>query len=286
MSSLPKPLLALVDGSRRPLAAALLLGVFLAPALAGDPPPSSVRNFIRVVDDPDGGEQIQLAVRRYRIDKEIARKRSKTPLSALMKLRTDLPEVHLYSLIHVAERGYYQQVARELKSYDLVLYEAMGFAQVPPDKGLSVKAARVLVSQQHALRPQGRRWRLADVPIETQFRAMSLPKSLMKRQLASSSRQLTSIPRKLLINRFRDPEEAFKALPTQFLILQRNSVAFAEVIKACYQGHRRIAVVYGAAHMPDLERRLTREFDYRLVGSRWLTALHEKKRTPKRPRLY
>ncbi|HXG46926.1 MAG TPA: hypothetical protein VNO52_04825 [Methylomirabilota bacterium] len=36
---------------------------------------------------------------------------------------------------------------------------------------------------------------------------------------------------------------------------------------------RSISLFYGAAHMPDLEKRLVRQLNYRLVGERWLAAL-------------
>lgn len=36
---------------------------------------------------------------------------------------------------------------------------------------------------------------------------------------------------------------------------------------------RSISLFYGAAHMPDLEKRLVRQLNYRLTGEQWLTAL-------------
>ena len=38
------------------------------------------------------------------------------------------------------------------------------------------------------------------------------------------------------------------------------------------KGHKRIGIFYGAAHMPDFERRLTEEFGMRLQSEKWLTA--------------
>ncbi|OWM89899.1 hypothetical protein CDL15_Pgr012536 [Punica granatum] len=56
------------------------------------------------------------------------------------------------------------------------------------------------------------------------------------------------------------------------IIGQRNKAAIDALRRAIEDGHRRIAILYGGGHMPDLGRRLREEFD--LVPSRvqWVTA--------------
>lgn len=56
------------------------------------------------------------------------------------------------------------------------------------------------------------------------------------------------------------------------IIGERNRVAIETLQKAIDDGHKRIAVLYGGGHMPDLGRRLREEFN--LVPSRvqWITA--------------
>lgn len=56
------------------------------------------------------------------------------------------------------------------------------------------------------------------------------------------------------------------------IIGERNKAAIDALRMAIEDGHRRIAILYGGGHMPDLGRRLREEFD--LVPSRvqWVTA--------------
>lgn len=56
------------------------------------------------------------------------------------------------------------------------------------------------------------------------------------------------------------------------IIGERNKAAIDALRRAIEDGHRRIAILYGGGHMPDLGRRLREEFD--LVPSRvlWVTA--------------
>ena len=62
------------------------------------------------------------------------------------------------------------------------------------------------------------------------------------------------------------------ALRGSVLVAERNNAAVAEVREAVQAGARRVAVVYGSAHMPDMERRLEDELGLRRVGASWLDA--------------
>lgn len=56
------------------------------------------------------------------------------------------------------------------------------------------------------------------------------------------------------------------------IIGERNSVAIEAVRRAIDSGHKRIAVLYGGGHMPDLGRRLREEFDLVPSQVQWITA--------------
>lgn len=56
------------------------------------------------------------------------------------------------------------------------------------------------------------------------------------------------------------------------IIGERNRVAAETLQKAIDSGHKRIAVLYGGGHMPDLGRRLREEFDLVPSQVRWITA--------------
>ncbi|XP_072972182.1 uncharacterized protein [Typha angustifolia] len=56
------------------------------------------------------------------------------------------------------------------------------------------------------------------------------------------------------------------------IIGERNRVATEELQRAIDSGHKRIAVLYGGGHMPDLGRRLREEFDMVPSQVQWVTA--------------
>ena len=58
----------------------------------------------------------------------------------------------------------------------------------------------------------------------------------------------------------------------KLLVEDRNAAAIKVFQKELAKGHKRIAVFYGAAHMPDFERRLKDEFGMLPQKARWLTA--------------
>ncbi|XP_010454236.1 PREDICTED: uncharacterized protein LOC104736022 [Camelina sativa] len=56
------------------------------------------------------------------------------------------------------------------------------------------------------------------------------------------------------------------------IIGERNRAATEALRRAMEQGHKRIAILYGGGHMPDLGRRLREEFDLVPSEVRWVTA--------------
>ncbi|MHC5011514.1 MAG: hypothetical protein ACYTG6_11280, partial [Planctomycetota bacterium] len=55
------------------------------------------------------------------------------------------------------------------------------------------------------------------------------------------------------------------------LIVQRNAVVLARLAEIPPDA-RTVAVFYGAAHLEDLERRMTEQMGYERAGARWMTA--------------
>lgn len=66
--------------------------------------------------------------------------------------------------------------------------------------------------------------------------------------------------------------EALGATAGQMLITDRNEAALDVLKKQIAAGKRRIAVFYGAGHMPDLERRLVEDFGLKRQGAQWREA--------------
>ena len=56
------------------------------------------------------------------------------------------------------------------------------------------------------------------------------------------------------------------------LLTERNKAAIAALKNALTNNKKDIAIFYGAAHMPDMEERLMKEYGLKRQGSHWLTA--------------
>jgi len=63
------------------------------------------------------------------------------------------------------------------------------------------------------------------------------------------------------------------------IISERNKVALDVLRKEIAAGKRKIAIFYGAGHMPDLQKRLHDDFGLDPVGARWLVAWNLKSET-------
>jgi len=67
------------------------------------------------------------------------------------------------------------------------------------------------------------------------------------------------------------------------LVSDRNKVALAELRNAIDGNKKKIAIFYGAAHMPDFQKRLKDDFELAPIETRWLTAWNLKDPKPAPP---
>ena len=58
----------------------------------------------------------------------------------------------------------------------------------------------------------------------------------------------------------------------QILIKDRNEEAMKELNRQVFAGHKKIAIFYGAAHMPDFEKRLRKAYGLELKRQTWMDA--------------
>lgn len=63
----------------------------------------------------------------------------------------------------------------------------------------------------------------------------------------------------------------------RILIADRNQAALRVLQKEIAKGRKKVAIFYGAAHMPDFERRLREDFGLKRQSEEWLTAWDLKK---------
>ena len=67
-------------------------------------------------------------------------------------------------------------------------------------------------------------------------------------------------------------DEALGGSLNQLLVIDRNAEAIKGLQKQLAQGKQRIGIFYGAAHLPDLEKRLVSDFSMTKGETRWIKA--------------
>lgn len=67
-------------------------------------------------------------------------------------------------------------------------------------------------------------------------------------------------------------DEALGGTLNQLLVIDRNAEAIKGLQKQLAQGKQRIGIFYGAAHLPDLEKRLVADFSMTKGETRWIKA--------------
>lgn len=223
----------------------------------------------------------------------------------------------LISVVHIAERDYYQELNRRLKDYDAVLYELIlpeSMAGRPLPASMNQKGG--LSSVQSLLgNSLGLATQLSVIDYSpTHFVHADLTQEALARSMAANQESLFSIfgkiltdsqgndrpinlgvsdqelaqldlwavmagrpqPRdrktlkKLMATALTQPE-GLSALQDTTLLKGRNQTALEVLQRELQRGHRRLALLYGAAHMPDFDSQL-RRLGWHKTQTEWMKA--------------
>jgi len=81
--------------------------------------------------------------------------------------------------------------------------------------------------------------------------------------------------KRIMAEQFEDMEAATAVLDGpegSTIVTERNKAALRVLKQQLDAGRARIAIFYGAAHLPDMEERLAADFQLKRKGTKWLTA--------------
>jgi hypothetical protein len=222
------------------------------------------------------------------------------------------PTVDLVAALHIADAAYYRQLNREFQGYDAVLYELVAPegrnapkpGSQPNDNPLSMlqngmKDLLDLEFQLNGIDYTAKNMVHADMSPAQFARSMEQRGesiwSIVGRMMAYSmakqggaddisggellaamfNKNRSLALKRLLAQQFQESEDALMALEGpngSTLISGRNKVALDVLRKEVAAGKKKIAIFYGAGHMPDFQKRLGDDFGMKPVGTRWLAA--------------
>ena len=260
----------------RPLPFAMMLVVVSLSARAEEPqaPAEKHPEFLRFIDDHQGGGKLETAIATYKNGGGVT--------------------VHLVAAIHIADKPYYVGLNKTFKGYDSVLYEMVKPKDAgPPQPGEERSNSFISIIQRFMKDTLDLKFQLdeidytapnfvhADLDAET-FQKMeeergesiwSLMLQQMLKQMANppDNQQeigmgdllsaLTSPDRarqlKLILARqFGDIEDQMSAFGGTVLITERNRACLKVLDKEMGDGKTNLGIFYGAGHMGDMEKRL------------------------------
>jgi hypothetical protein len=275
-------LLWATTGTAQPLPGPLAHATTVVNPPRGNPP----SRFMRIID---GGDSIVSTL-------ELAIVRYGTP-----DCRTACPEVDLIAVIHIADAAFYETINQLLPTYDVVLYEYIAAdstanpAAIPHEQGgdwhrMHRVLAGVLGFQQqiacidytgaNMLHADMNRSEFLGLLEESgegvpDFGALagklenSLPPGLRDPDnidLESRCRFRRMAAAKLL-----KPGKS-NGLFASLWVVPRNDRVIEILREQLLAGRRKIAILYGAGHMPDLQEKLLSVFDMQPLKRRWLAA--------------
>ncbi len=95
----------------------------------------------------------------------------------------------------------------------------------------------------------------------------------MLQMLLSPNKQMTL--RKVLAGQLQNMDtfiEVFEGVDGSSLISGRNQVAIKVMLDQIAKGRKKIGIFYGAGHMPDFEKRLLNDLNFKKISEEWLLA--------------
>jgi hypothetical protein len=221
------------------------------------------------------------------------------------------PTVDLIAALHVADRSYYEELNRLFAKYDVVLYELVAPEGIRIPKGGGSGSSHPIAILQNtmtgvlalefqlrgidytkgnlvhadmspeqfaaAMRDRGDSfWTILARVMGHAFSSQNdstLSDARLLMALFDKNRALAL--KRVLAEEFLDLDDAISAIEGpngSAIIADRNRVALKVLRKQIDAGKQKIAIFYGAGHMPDLQERLRDEFGLGPISTRWLVA--------------
>ena len=222
--------------------------------------------------------------------------------------------VDLIGAVHIGDAAYYQQLNKEFKAYDAVLYEMVKPAKLDPAQfqnrpPSSVGMMQTFMQKQLDLAYQldevdytARNFVHADMTVkqfrkrqeargESMFKLMFklMKEDMSRRAKNKNGADISSVEllrallnpnrsvelKYLLARQFNEMERLTAGLNDEkgsVILTDRNKVALKVLARELATGKNKLAIFYGAAHLPDLEERMVEKMGFERKDTRWMTA--------------
>jgi hypothetical protein len=220
-------------------------------------------------------------------------------------------EIDLVAVVHIGEKAYFERLNKELEKYDAVLYELVAPEGNRPSGGEMKSDNPVAILQQgmkyflrlqhqleivdykkpnfiHAdLSPEGMRKAMRERGDDAATIILGVIADFLRKRNLDADKPDQQSP-DITLDDLLNPNKLKRIMAQQFenaggdttlgptidklLVEDRNKAAIRVLRQQLAMGKKKIAIFYGAAHMPDLDRQLKQDFGMVRTNSDWLTA--------------
>jgi hypothetical protein len=233
-------------------------------------------------------------------------------------------QVDLVGAVHVGDADYYEKLNKVFEEYDVLLYELVAPEGTRIPKGGRASGGGLLGSLQGGMKTilelehqlekvdyTKKNFVHADMsPTEFaksmkdrgesffQMFLKSMSQSAKQGQkgaisevdlfMAMFAKDRALRLKRLMANQFANMDDAlnmFNGPDGSTIVTERNKKCLTILEREIKNGHKKIGIFYGAAHLPDMDERLLKEFGMQRDKNRWVVAwnLESKKPTTKKP---
>ena len=220
-------------------------------------------------------------------------------------------QVDLVGAVHVGDKAYYRELNKRFEAYDAVLYELVApeGTRVPTGGARSqhpvgqiqsgMKSLLDLSFQLDEVDYQKKNFVHADMSpedfaksmndrgesfLQMMFRAMGQAAAQQSKEnavsdsdlfLAFFSRNRSTRLKQVMAQQFEDLEGQMSIIEGpngSTIITERNKRALEVLSDEIKAGKNKLAIFYGAGHLPDMAKRLQTEFNLKPIKEEWVTA--------------
>jgi hypothetical protein len=220
-------------------------------------------------------------------------------------------EIDLVAVVHIGEKAYYERLNKEFEKYDAVLYELVAPGGKTPSVGemksdnpaaMLQKGMKYFLRLQHQLEvidykkpnfvhadlsPEGMQKAMKERGDDATTIILGVIADFLRKRNLDADKPQPQEPDISLAD-LTNPTKLKRIMAQQFenaggdtnlgvtidrlLIEDRNKEAVGVLRQQLAMGKKKIAIFYGAAHMPDFDRQLKQDFGMIRTSSDWLTA--------------
>ena len=221
-------------------------------------------------------------------------------------------EIDLVAVVHIGEKAYYEQLNKGFEKYDAVLYELVTPEGNKPPKGGETKSDNPVAMLQQGMKlflrlehqldfvdyqkanfihaelsPEGMKKAMKERGDDQMTIVLGVIADFLRKKNLDADKPEPQAPdisltdllnpkkfKRMMAQQFEDAggDVSLGGTINRLLVEDRNKACIKVLQQQLTAGKKKIAIFYGAAHMPDFDKRLKEDFGMMRISSDWINA--------------